>query len=101
YPSDVAGMVLVDARHEDVDARVGPAAMQAEIDQVGQFRGMLVALRRFGITRALGPWLAAAAPPEISSLPAQYFLFQGTPEAAEANVSEIRAFAESARQGRA
>ena len=31
YPSDVAGMVLVDARHKDVDAFVGPAAIQEEI----------------------------------------------------------------------
>jgi pimeloyl-ACP methyl ester carboxylesterase len=102
YPSDVAGMVLIDARHEDVDALVGPAAVQEEIGQVEQFRALLVALRRFGITRALGPWLlAAGAPPEISGLPAEYFLFQGAPDAAEANISEIRSYAESDTQVRA
>jgi pimeloyl-ACP methyl ester carboxylesterase len=102
YPSEVTGMVLVDARHEDVDAPVGSAAVQAEISQVEQFRALQVVLRRFGVTRALGPWLlAAAAPPELSALPMEYFLLQGAPAAAEANVSEIRSFAESDTQLRA
>ena len=102
HPSDVAGMVLVDARHEDVDALVGPAAVQDEISQVEHFRALEVALRRFGVTRALGPaLLAAGAPPEISGLPPEYFLFQGAPDAAEANISEIRSYAESDAQLRA
>jgi pimeloyl-ACP methyl ester carboxylesterase len=101
YPSDIAGIVLVDARHEDVDALIGPDAVQAENKQVEQFRALEVALRSVGITRALGPGVLALAPPELRGLPPEYFLFQGAPQAAEANISEVRSYAESDAQLRA
>ena len=92
YPAEVAGVVLVDARHEDVDTSLGPAIVQSENAQTEQFRRLEVALRRLGITRALGPWLVASAPPDVSGLPPTYFLLQGEPIAAEANFSEIRSY---------
>jgi pimeloyl-ACP methyl ester carboxylesterase len=98
YPAEVSGMVLVDARHEDVDASLGPAIVQRENAQTEQFRTLEVSLRRLGITRALGPWLVASAPPDVRGLPPAYFLFQGESKAAEANLSEIQSYAESDAQ---
>ena len=101
YPSDVVGMVLVDARHEDVDGLIGSDAVEEENKRVEQFRALQVGLRRAGITRALGQGVVALAPPELRGLPPEYFLFQGAPQAAEANISEIRSYAESDAQLRA
>ena len=101
YPNEVAGMVLVDARHEDVDRLVRPEMVQQENAQTKQFRELEVGLRRLGITRLLGPWLADMAGPEVRGLPLVYFIQQGRPEAAEANLSEITSSAESNAQLRA
>jgi len=98
YPDDVVGMVLVDARHEDVDSALGPEALQVELDQTKQFRELEVALRRLGITRALGPWLAGLAGPEVRDLQPFYFVQQGHPAAAEANMSEISSYVQSNAQ---
>jgi hypothetical protein len=93
--------VLVDARHEDYDASIGNDAIALEIAQTEQFRSLQVAMRRFGVTRALGPWLRSNAPPEVSGLPIEYFLLQGQPASAEANSSENRSKLESNAQLRA
>jgi pimeloyl-ACP methyl ester carboxylesterase len=101
YPDEVAGVVLVDARHEDVDRFIRPEVVQQENAQTRQFRELEVGLRRLGITRLLGPWLADMAGPEVRGLPLFYFIQQGRPEAAEANLSEISSYADSNAQLRA
>jgi pimeloyl-ACP methyl ester carboxylesterase len=101
YPSEVAAVVLVDARHEDYDTSIGNDAIELENAQTEQFRSLQVAMRRFGVTRALGPWLRSSAPPALSGLPLEYFLLQGQPASADANNSENRSKLESNVQLRA
>jgi pimeloyl-ACP methyl ester carboxylesterase len=101
YPADVAAVVLVDARHEDYDVSIGAEAVELENAQTEQFRSLQVALRRFGVTRGIGPWLLSNAPPEVGGLPIEYFLLQGQPGSAEANSSENRSKVESNAQLRA
>ena len=43
-------------------------------------------------------WLVASAPLDVSGLPPTYFLLQGDPNAAEANLSEIGSYLESNAQ---
>lgn len=98
YPSEVVGMVLVDARHEDIERLVPPEVLRQENQQTRELRELEITLRRLGITRTLGPWLADRAGPEVRGLPLVYFLKQGEPAAAEANISEISSAAESNAQ---
>jgi pimeloyl-ACP methyl ester carboxylesterase len=58
YPDDVAGLVLVDARHEAVSSRQ-PAAMTRLMQQVTRFQGLVrflahIGVMRLGLTLALG-----------------------------------------------
>jgi pimeloyl-ACP methyl ester carboxylesterase len=91
-------MVLVDARHEDIERLVPPEVLRQENQQTRELRELEITLRRLGITRTLGPWLADRAGPEVRGLPLVYFLKQGEPAAAEANISEISSAAESNAQ---
>jgi pimeloyl-ACP methyl ester carboxylesterase len=98
YPADVIGMVLVDARHEDVDSAIPRETLRLENEETSQFRELEVWLRRLGVTRALGPCLAAAARPDVRGLPPFHFVQRGNPAAAEANISEISSYLESNAQ---
>jgi len=53
YPADVVGMVLVDTRPEDWEARF-PAIQQASANQMGMIR-VIAWLSRLGVTRLLTP----------------------------------------------
>jgi pimeloyl-ACP methyl ester carboxylesterase len=69
HPSAVAGLVLVDARHESVDAALTPderAAGQAGAQRDGR---LYWALGRLGIMRLFGARLAAASSPGAAALP--------------------------------
>jgi pimeloyl-ACP methyl ester carboxylesterase len=69
YPSEVAGLVLVDARHESVDAaltREEQAARLAGAQRNGQLYWWL---GRLGIMRLFGAHLAAATSPGAALLP--------------------------------
>jgi pimeloyl-ACP methyl ester carboxylesterase len=57
YPQDVAGMVLVDARHESVDTNRSPEALAAEHTQQRRFQRTISAAARIGLVRAF--WAAA------------------------------------------
>jgi pimeloyl-ACP methyl ester carboxylesterase len=59
YPEDVAGMVLVDARHESVDANRSPEALAAEHKQQRWFQRIIWAAARIGLVR---PFWAAVWP---------------------------------------
>ena len=55
YPQDVAGMVLIDSRHEDVDAAMSPA-MHADDHANAQARHRIAwVLGRLGIVRLMAP----------------------------------------------
>jgi pimeloyl-ACP methyl ester carboxylesterase len=53
HPNLVAGMVLVDARHESVDDHLTPEQVAAENAQQQQFQDMIKWLTRFGLVRLL------------------------------------------------
>lgn len=57
YRDDVVGMVLVDARHEYVDANRSPDALAAEHKQQKQFQRTIWTAARIGLVRAF--WAAA------------------------------------------
>ncbi len=53
HPNQVAGMVLVDARHESVDDHLTPEQVVAEDAQQQDFQDMIKWLARFGLVRLL------------------------------------------------
>ncbi len=57
YPQAVVGMVLIDARHESVDANRSPEALAAEHTQQRRFQRTIWAAARIGLVR--GFWAAA------------------------------------------
>ena len=57
YPQAVVGMVLIDARHESVDANRSPEALAAEHTQQRRFQRTIWAAARIGLVRAF--WAAA------------------------------------------
>ena len=58
YPQDVAGMVLVDARHENVDAAMTPTMRADDRSQVQMQQRIYWSLGRLGVMRLLPPSLA-------------------------------------------
>jgi pimeloyl-ACP methyl ester carboxylesterase len=59
HPQDVAGIVLVDARHESVDANLAPKELAAERKRELRFQRTLWVTARIGLVR---PFWAAAWP---------------------------------------
>jgi pimeloyl-ACP methyl ester carboxylesterase len=53
HPNDVAGMVLVDARHESVDEHLTPEQHAAEAAQQQRFQTMISWMAKFGLVRLL------------------------------------------------
>jgi pimeloyl-ACP methyl ester carboxylesterase len=53
HPSEVAGTVLIDARHESVDDHLTPEQVAAEDTQQQHFQDMIKWMARFGLVRLL------------------------------------------------
>jgi pimeloyl-ACP methyl ester carboxylesterase len=53
HPNQVAGMVLIDARHESVDDHLTPEQVAAEGAQQQSFQNMIKWMARFGLVRVL------------------------------------------------
>jgi pimeloyl-ACP methyl ester carboxylesterase len=53
HPNDVAGMVLIDARHESVDEHLTPEQHAAEVAQQRRFQNMINWMAKFGLVRLL------------------------------------------------
>jgi pimeloyl-ACP methyl ester carboxylesterase len=53
HPNEVAGMVLIDARHESVDQHLTPEQVAAEDKQHQRFQSMIKWMARFGLVRLL------------------------------------------------
>jgi pimeloyl-ACP methyl ester carboxylesterase len=53
HPNDVAGIVLIDARHESVDEHLTPEEHAAEAVQQRRFQNMISWMARFGLVRLL------------------------------------------------
>jgi pimeloyl-ACP methyl ester carboxylesterase len=69
YPNEVAGLVLVDARHESVDAAQTPAEREAGLAGARRDGRLYWWLGRLGIMRLFGSRLAAATSPGAAALP--------------------------------
>ncbi len=72
HPDEVAGMVLIDARHEYVDDHRTPEQLAAEDAEQQQFQNLIKWMARFGLVRLL--W----APAWPSALPGSENLPPGT-----------------------
>jgi pimeloyl-ACP methyl ester carboxylesterase len=71
HPDAVAGLVLVDARHESVDSALTPAERQAGLAGAQRDGQLYWWLGRLGITRLFGARLAAASSPGAAALPSE------------------------------
>lgn len=69
YPREVAGLVLVDARHESVDAAMTAEERAAGLASAQRDAQLYRVLGRLGIMRLFGDCLAAASSPGAAALP--------------------------------
>jgi pimeloyl-ACP methyl ester carboxylesterase len=103
YPSDVAGMVLVDASHEDQNDRMSPALqafMKKSIADLKREQMLAPLLIRFGVARFAMRGKGEA--PGVSKDFGQEMLYlQLQPKFIDASASEMGSFAESAKEVRA
>ncbi len=98
----VAGLVLLDARHEDINERMPPAWRKLEANGKGMYQ-VLLAASRLGALNLLGKLAGErAAPPIVQKLPAEirptYLAVGFQPKYFQANLDELAASAESDRQ---
>lgn len=71
HPDEVAGLVLVDARHETHDQAM-TAEQRAQLDaQISGSGWVGEVLKRLGVTRLFGAWIYGAMIPELKHLPAE------------------------------
>ncbi len=101
HPDKVAGMVLVDARHEYVD--VNTATDPIEEERVMQrMRRVQSLYRQLGIARLFGAQLLPALASEAQALPAElrrmYMIFYAAQKAIDARMGEVTARAADNQQ---
>ncbi len=103
YPNDVAGIVLVDASHEDQNDRMPPAIqafMKKSIEQLKRQQMLAPLLIRFGVARFAQRNQGES--PGVSKEFGQEMLYlQLQPKFIDASASEMGSFAESANEVRA
>ena len=103
YPNDVAGVVLVDASHEDQNERMSPAIqvyMKKTIAQMKRQQMLAPLLIRFGVVRF--SQRNQGASPGVSKEFGQEMLYlQMQPKFIDASTAEMGTFAESAKEVRA
>ena len=102
FPNEVAGLVLLDARHESINARMPPAWQQLERTGKGMYQVLLLA-SRLGALALLGKVMGdKAAPPIVQKLPPEirpiYFAVGFQPKYFESNLDELAAGTESDKQ---
>ncbi|HLU09489.1 MAG TPA: alpha/beta fold hydrolase [Oceanobacillus sp.] len=68
YPDEVAGMVLVDARHESLDPE-RPAMTEEQLNQDQPMNPTYEWLVRLGVVRLFGSSLVASLSPSSENLP--------------------------------
>ncbi len=70
FPQDVAGMVLVDARHESLEPVRTPEENEKDREAYKASLGLYTTLRQIGVARAFGAALVASLNPAYAELPA-------------------------------
>lgn len=104
YPDEVAGMVLVDAGHEDQLNRLPPEYIQIT-QQQNTYLGVMGLLARFGVLRLMGRSAGEQAlPPHVQQLPEDvrtiYVTMLSHPSYFDATLGELRALEETCSQVR-
>jgi pimeloyl-ACP methyl ester carboxylesterase len=102
FPDEVAGMVLLDARHESLDEKMPPAWHKLEKTGLNMYRFMHLAAR-MGALKTLGRLMGEkAAPPILMKLPPElrvaYLEVGFQPKFFQSNLDEFAAIAESDAQ---
>jgi pimeloyl-ACP methyl ester carboxylesterase len=102
YPDEVAGIILLDARHEALDARMPPAWKKLQQNGRGMYQVLLLA-SRLGLLKLLGKGMGEkAAPPILAKLPPElrpvYLEMGFHSNFLRSNLDELAAVAESDRQ---
>jgi pimeloyl-ACP methyl ester carboxylesterase len=102
YPDEVAGVILLDARHEDFSSKMPPAWKNIERAGKGMYQVMLVA-SRIGALNLLGKLTGErSAPPFVMKLPPEvrptYLEVGFQPKYFRANLDELAASPESDKQ---
>lgn len=103
YPSEVVGMVLVDASHEDQSDRMLPAFqayMKKANEQLQRQKLLAPLLIRFGVAR-FSQRNQAEAPGVSKEFGEEMLYLQLQPKFIDATVSEMGSFSESANEVRA
>jgi pimeloyl-ACP methyl ester carboxylesterase len=102
YPDEVAGIILLDARHEAIDSKMPPAWKKMESTGKGMNQVMLL-VSKAGVLNLLGRMMGEkAAPPNVSKLPAElrptYLSVGFQTKYFQSNLDELEAIEESDRQ---
>ncbi len=102
YPDEVAGIVLLDARHESINSRMPPAWQKLELAGKGMYRFMLL-VSRVGALNLLGKIMGEkAAPPILMKLPPEirstYLEVGFQPKYFQSSLDELAASTESDKQ---
>jgi pimeloyl-ACP methyl ester carboxylesterase len=106
YPDEVAGMVLVDAGHEDQLERLPPEYLKLYQQQQSYF-SVMGFMSRFGILRMIGSSSKGAdfAPPQVAKLPKDvqsvYLMMISHPSFFDTMLAELRALPEISAEVRA
>jgi pimeloyl-ACP methyl ester carboxylesterase len=102
YPEEVAGIILLDARHETINSKMPPAWKKLEAAGKGMYQFMLLASRS-GALNLLGKLMGEkAAPPIVKKLPPEirttYIEVGFQPKYFQSNLDELAASGESDKQ---
>ncbi len=102
YPEEVAGVILLDARHEAINSKMPPAWKKLEASGKGMYRFMLLA-SRLGLLNVLGKLMGEkAAPPIVMKTPSEirttYLEVGFQPKYFQSNLDELAASRESDKQ---
>jgi pimeloyl-ACP methyl ester carboxylesterase len=102
YPEEVAGIILLDARHETINSKMPPSWKKLEVAGKGMYQFMLLA-SRLGALNLLGKLMGEkAAPPIVMKLPPEirtaYLEVGFQPKYFQSNLDELAASGESDKQ---
>jgi len=102
FPEEVAGVILLDARHEAINSKMPPAWKRLETAGKGMYQFMLLA-SRLGMLNLLGKLMGEkATPPIVMKLPPEirttYLEVGFQPRYFQSNLDELAASGESDRQ---
>ena len=102
YPDEVAGIILLDARHESLNSKMSSSWKKLETTGKGMYQFMLAA-SKLGVLNFLGKLMGdKAVPPNVMKLPSEirstYLEVGFQPKYFQSNLDELAASSESDKQ---